>query len=70
MSHGATREYVERTRQRYLMMRSRQAKGRVLDEFCETTEYERKHAIKLLNGQATARTVRGASRNTPRLRSR
>ena len=55
MSKPATTEYVERTRERYRAMTTRLAKGRVLDDFCETTSYERKHAIKLLNGQAGCR---------------
>jgi len=52
MSQTATKEYVGRTRYRYQAMKTRKAKSRVLDEFCATTEYDRKHAIKLLNGRA------------------
>lgn len=52
MSQRAIKEYVGRTRYRYQAMRTRKAKSCVLDEFCATTEYERKHAIKLLNGRA------------------
>ena len=44
----ATKEYTVRMRERYRVMRSKRAKGRVLDEFCETTKLERKHAIKVL----------------------
>ena len=55
MSQPATEEYVERTRERYRAMTSRVAKGRVLDDFCETTNYDRKHAIKLLNGRVGCR---------------
>lgn len=58
MSKSAIKEYVGRTRQRYLAMKTRRAKGRVLDEFCDTSEYERKHAIKLLNGNAGNRRKR------------
>lgn len=50
MSDAAAREYVLRTRARYSGMKSRQARGRVLDEFCATTELSRKHAIKVLYG--------------------
>jgi transposase InsO family protein len=35
-------------RKRYRTMRNKQAKGVILDEFCETTQLERKHAIKVL----------------------
>ena len=48
MSENATREYVLRMRVRYGVMKTKKAKGRVLDEFCATTELSRKHAIKLL----------------------
>jgi|APSaa5957512622_1039677.scaffolds.fasta_scaffold34520_2 hypothetical protein len=56
MSKPATTEYIERTRERYRAMTTRLAKGRVLDDFCETTNYDRKHAIKLLNGRVGCRT--------------
>jgi len=52
MSKTATKEYTVRMRQRYKAMRTKRAKGMVLDEFCETTELERKHAIKVLRSQA------------------
>ena len=58
MSKSATDEYVGRTRQRYRAMNTKLAKGRGLDEFCETSGYERKHAIKLLNGRAANRQNR------------
>lgn len=48
MSKNATREYIVRMRGRYQAMKSKKAKGRVLDDFCATTELERKHAIKVL----------------------
>ena len=51
MSKTATKEYILRMRQRYKAMRTKRAKGRVLDEFCETTELERKHSIKVLRSQ-------------------
>ena len=58
MSKSATEEYVRVSRSRYRAMKNRRSKGRVLDEFCETSGYERKHAIKLLNGKAGNRKVR------------
>jgi len=48
MSKEATKEYVLRIRERYMCMKTKRAKGRVLDEFCGTTELERKHSIKVL----------------------
>ena len=48
MSKEATKEYVARMRERYKAMKSKRAKGRILDDFCGTTELERKHAIKVL----------------------
>lgn len=52
MSKNATREYIVRMRGRYQAMKSKKAKGRVLDDFCATTELGRKHAIKVLRGSA------------------
>ncbi len=49
MSKQATEEYIARTRQRYICMTKRAGKSHVLDSFCDTTGYERKYAIKLLN---------------------
>ena len=51
MSKEATKEYILRVRERYMGMKTKRAKGRVLNEFCETTELERKHSIKLLRGR-------------------
>lgn len=48
MSKEATKEYILRMRGRYKAMKSKKAKGRILDDFCGTTELERKHAIKVL----------------------
>ena len=48
MSKESTREYTARIRDRYRAMRTKRAKGKILDEFCETTKLERKHAIKVL----------------------
>jgi hypothetical protein len=51
MSKEATKEYVLRMRARYVGMKSKRAKGRILDEFCGTTELERKHSIKVLRSE-------------------
>ncbi len=51
MSKEATREYVVMMRKRYGVMKAKRAKGRVLDEFCEVTGRERKHAIKVLRSK-------------------
>jgi len=58
MSKSATDEYVRVMRNRYQAMRTKRAKGSVLDDFCQTSGYERKHAIKLLNGRRGNRSVR------------
>ena len=51
MSRAATKEYVLKMRERYGVMRNKKAKGRVLDEFCATTDLGRKHAIKVLRAR-------------------
>lgn len=51
MSKEATREYILRMRRRYEAMKSKRAKGRILDEFCTVTELSRKHAIKVLGNK-------------------
>jgi hypothetical protein len=48
MSKEATKEYTIMMRKRYMMMTTKRAKGKVLNEFCVTTKLERKHAIKVL----------------------
>ena len=42
---------LERRRRRYAG-RAKEGKGRLLDEFCEHHGYERKYALKLLQGRA------------------
>lgn len=59
MSQGATKEYIVRIRERYRAMQTKKAKGRVLDEFCATTELERKHAIKVLRTDTDPARRRG-----------
>ena len=48
MSKQTTAEYTMRMRGRYQTMLTKVARGRLLDEFCATTQLERKHAIKVL----------------------
>lgn len=48
MSKDTTKEYTIRIRERYQAMTTKRAKGMILDDFCETTSLERKHAIKVL----------------------
>jgi len=47
MSPQSKREYVEAVFLRYKNA-SRKAKAAILDEFCATCQYHRKHAIRLL----------------------
>jgi len=42
-------------RERYSAMLTKTAKSRVLDDFCLTTNYDRKYAIKLLKKKHTAK---------------
>ena len=58
MTPAARHEYVRAVRPRYTLA-PRRAKPSILDEFCATTGYHRKHAITLLNGpQRTAEQPR------------
>lgn len=50
MSEKSKEEVLVLMRERYLR-RGREARGRLLDEFCELCAYERKYAIKLLGGK-------------------
>lgn len=47
------------TRRRYAMMRTKKARGRILDEFCGTTGFSRKHAIKVLSASRSSIGRRG-----------
>ena len=49
MSRHTRDEYLEKMRGRYQRSTGRRAKGKLLDEFCEVTEHERKYASKLLS---------------------
>ncbi len=59
MSKEATKEYTLKMREWYSAMLSKIAKSRVLDDFCLTTSYDRKYAIKLLNKKGIQRKKRG-----------
>lgn len=49
MSLKARRELLDQVMERYRLA-GRTERGRILDEFTASTEYCRKHAIVLLNG--------------------
>jgi hypothetical protein len=52
MSKRSKEEFLEWCRSRY-PKRDRKGKSRMLDEICETLDWDRKHAIKALNGQVS-----------------
>lgn len=54
MSQRSRKEYLERIWPRY-QRAGREYKRRILDEFCVNAEYDRKHAIKLLNRPVSTR---------------
>jgi len=58
-------EYAEAIRNKYLGS-NRAGKRRILDEFCETTSYHRKAAIRLLRRPLAPPTVRARGRGRPR----
>ena len=60
MSRKSRDEYLEKMRERYARMTGRQARGKLLDEFCLVTGHERKYATKLLG--AKRRAAPGATR--------
>lgn len=60
MIKESAREYTLKMRERYMAMRTKKAKGRVLGDFCATTGLERKHAIKTL--RSTREPLRAAGR--------
>ena len=63
MSQKTQEELLPRLRQRYVSG-NREGKGRMLDEFCEQWQCDRKHAIKLFSGKVgwggRVRVKRGA----------
>ncbi|MFN9819983.1 MAG: integrase, partial [Akkermansiaceae bacterium] len=52
MSHVSKKEYLESCRQRYLS-RNRMGRSAMIDEVIDTFGWDRKHAIKALNGKVT-----------------
>ena len=62
MSLTSRQDYVKRQRERYAQA-GRAYRKRLLDELCETCGYERKYAIKLLNGRR--RTHKGKPGRKP-----
>ena len=50
MGPQAKWEYMKKVYERYHHTHGRKAKGRILDEFCQTYGCHRKHALRLLNG--------------------
>jgi hypothetical protein len=65
MSKRSKDEFLEWCRQRY-PRRDRRGKSRMLDEVCESFGWERKHAIKALNGKV-ALGGRAGRRGKPRI---
>ncbi len=63
MSEKSIEEYTEKMRERYARMTGRRARSKMLDEFIAVTEWERKHANKVLLGHKRklgSRGLRGA----------
>ena len=63
MSRGSIREYILRKQEDYIGELNRRRKGKVLDEVCAVTGFERKYASRLLSGgrEYRARKSRGKS---------
>ena len=57
------REYLSTIRERYKNAPSKRAKTEILNEFVNICGYERKYAIRILNGQAHARVLRPGPRS-------
>jgi hypothetical protein len=69
MSYESRNEYISVQKRRYRRA-GRAFKTRLLDEVCEVCDYERKHAIKLLNGSlkgAAGKRGRKGEYNNPEL---
>lgn len=56
MTRASVHEYAAALRPRYRAARRRE-KGKILDEFCQTTDLHRKAAIRLLNGPGRPKAV-------------
>ena len=59
MSQSTRDEYLEKMRNRYRRYTGKEARSKLITEFCEVTTHERKYAIKLLSRQ------RGPGRKSP-----
>jgi len=66
MSQKTREELLPCLRQRYAS-RNREGKGRMLDEFCEQWQCDRKHAIKLFSGKVGWGGQVGVKRGAPTL---
>lgn len=64
MSRKTRNEYLVTMRERYTRMTGRQARSKLLDEFCKVTGHERKYATKLLGGRRRS-DPRGSGRGRP-----
>ena len=51
MSQTSLTEYIPRVRNRYARMTGKQARSVLLDEFCAVSGWERKYAMKVLQGK-------------------
>lgn len=49
MSPQAKWEYMKTIYERYHIIKTREEKGLILDEFCKTYKCHRKHALRFLN---------------------
>ena len=65
MSQALKKDWIPKLQARYAQ-RSREGKGRMLDELCEDYKYERKYAIKLLRGGLPAPSGRARPGREPR----
>jgi hypothetical protein len=66
MSIRAKWEYLRAIHARY-QQAAHQAKGQIQGEFCATTGYHRKSALRLLHGPRPGRTPPGAVAGWPRM---
>ncbi len=63
MSQRSRKEYLEQAHKRYAGS-GLAYKSRIIDEFCLTSGYERKHAIKLMRGKTDCRKGKGWMQET------
>ena len=59
MSKSEKTSHLAISRRRYALMRTKKAKGRILNEYCEVTGQSRKHAIKALGPKKRPAKRRG-----------